>query len=161
MRQVQSFFQSKSCNRKLHTCMRFRDFIIIEEGPMDMGGAPMGGAPPMGGDPMGGGMGGDPMGGGMDPMAGGAPPPMGGGEQEPPPVPQYADVWDVLDSLLNQKPLEQEEELAKQQQQQAEEPPADPMGMAPPGGDMMGGAPPAPAPGMADPIGGSAPHLMG
>ena len=128
------FFQSKSCNRKLHTCMRFREFIITEEGPMDMGGAPMGGAPPM-----------------------------GGGEQEPPPVPQYADVWDVLDSLLNQKPLEQEEELAKQQQQQAEQPPVDPMGgMAPPpGGDMMGGAPPAPAPGMADPMGGSAPHLMG
>jgi hypothetical protein len=162
-----TFFESQNLDQNpTYYMMRFREFVFNEE-PMDMGG----GAPPMGGDPMGGAppMGGDPMGGGMgmDPMGGGMAPPMGGGEQEPPPVPIFADVWDVLDSILNQKPLEQEELLAQQQQQQAEQPPADPMagGMPPPpGGDpMAGGMPPGDPMGGAGaaPMGAPAPHLMG
>lgn len=137
---------------------------------MDMGGGM--GAPPMGGDPMGGGMGGPPMGG--DPMGGmGAPPMggdpmMGGGQPEPPPVPAFADVWDVLDHLLNQKPLEHEEKQQAQQQQQAEQPPPDPnAGMMPPdptgmgqgmGGDVPGGAGTPPMTGGAPMPAG--PHLM-
>lgn len=46
-------------------------------------------------------MGGDPLGGGMPPPAGG----MGGASQPTPPptIPKTADVWDVLDAILNHK----------------------------------------------------------
>lgn len=70
-----------------------------------MGGPP--GGPP-GGDPMGGGMGGPPPG-------GAAPTP-----PEPQPIPQHADVWDVLDSILGHHPIEQEKQLKKYKSQQAE-----------------------------------------
>lgn len=72
-------------------------------------------------DPMAGGMGGppggDPMGGGM-----GGPPPGGAAPTppEPQPIPQHADVWDVLDSILGHHPIEQEKQLKKYKSQQAE-----------------------------------------
>ena len=112
--------------------MRFKKYILSEApdlmggGPPPMGG-PMDGAPPMdGGPPMGGmggapPMGGGPMGGGAPPMGG--PPPMGGGAAaapEPQPIPQHADVWDVLSSLLNGQPIEQEEKLQKYQSQKSQ-----------------------------------------
>ena len=146
--------------------MNFKQFLLLEQDPMG-GGAPMGdmmggGAPPM--DPgMGGGMGmgGPPM--GMDPMGGMGGPPMGGGAEQPPAIPKEADVWDVLDAILNKKPLEAEQE-PKQPAPQADPmaggmPPAPPMGGAPPMG-----APPPPMGGM-DQMGGGmvqppAPHLM-
>ena len=130
--------------------MRFRNYILLED-PMG-GPAPMGG-PPMG-DPMGGGMGGPPAG-GMggppmgDPMGGGmGGPPMGGGMPTPPepqPIPQHADVWTVLDSLLSHKPIEQEEKYKKHQAQKSQlsaqnsQPPLDgpPPGMG--NGDPTGG----------------------
>ena len=145
--------KAKSKIWTIDTGMRFRDYIL-KEGPMDMGGG-------MGGDPMaGGGMGAPPM--GMDPMGGGM-----GGQPEPPPVPSYADVWDVLDSILNQKPLEHEQQQ-QQAQQQAEEQPLDPnAGMMPPedptgagqgmGGEVPGGAGTPPMGGPPMPAG---PHLM-
>lgn len=137
--------------------MRFRNFILLEQDPMGGGGDPMGGGmppSPAGGDPMGGGMG-DPMAGGMGgpPMGGAAPTP-----PEPQPIPQHADVWDVLDSLLAHKPIEQEKkyqkyktqksELSDQNSQAAAPPPPPPgsqglgdtMGGAPPGGAMSGSA---------------------
>ncbi len=79
------------------------------------------------GDPMGG-MGGPPMGGG--PMGPGAGAPM-----PPPVIPKHADVWDILDSLLNHKPLEHEKQAA----QQKNNPPAPPMGpaMGPQGPALM------------------------
>jgi hypothetical protein len=134
--------------------MRFRTFILLEQDPMGGGADPMGGgAPPMGGppmgDPMGGGMGGPPMGG--DPMGGG----MGGAAPTPPepqPIPQHADVWTVLDSLLGGKPIEQEERLKKYQSQKAQlsdqNPPPSPGGPPPgmgSGGDPMGGGMGGPA----------------
>jgi hypothetical protein len=86
--------------------MRFRQFYLLTEadpmGGMGGGAPPMGG-PPGGAPPMGGGMGGDPMGGGM-----GAPPGGGGGAGAQPTIPQHADVWDVLDAILNHKPLPEE-----------------------------------------------------
>lgn len=120
--------------------MNFREFVLNEQDPMGMAGAPMG-------DPMGGGMGGppmggappmgDPMGGGMgDPMGGGMGGPPMGGEQEPPPIPQYANVWDVLDSILNHKPLDHEQQKQQQDQQGG--------GSA---GDNPGGSDPAGVPG--------------
>lgn len=77
------------------------------------GAMPPGGAPPMGGMP-----GADPMmGGGM-----GMPPGGMAGPAEPPVIPKHADVWDVLDHLLNKKPLEHD----KQMRQQKQTPPANP-----------------------------------
>lgn len=106
--------------------MNFKDFIISEE---DM-------APPMGGDPMGApmgdpAMGGDPMMGGgappMDPMMGGmggAPPmdPMGGmggapgapGGVEPPIQFKPNSVWDVLEKILDGKPVNDDDEEGKE-----------------------------------------------
>ena len=95
--------------------MKFKEFLLLEQDPM-MGGAPMGA--PMGGAPMG-----DPMMGGAppmgDPMMGGAPPmgdpmmggaPMGGPPAAPTQqqivIPKEADVWEVLDAILNNKPIE-------------------------------------------------------
>lgn len=106
-----------------------------------MGGAPAGGPPGMGGPP-----GGDPMGMGGPPM-GGPPAPSG---PKPQPIPQHADVWTVLDSIMKHKPIEQEAKLEKyksQKSQIAAQTP-DPMGGPPPGmgsgGDpMMGGPPPS------------------
>ena len=95
--------------------MDFKSFLLNENDPM-MGGMPggdpmMGGVPPANDPMMGGGMGGPPMGGmGMDPMGGMGGPPMGGGMGgENPALPQEADVWEVLDSLLNNKPMKKEE----------------------------------------------------
>lgn len=129
---------------------------MLEQDPLGGGmGSPLG-APPM--DPMGGAgvppdpMGGDPMGG--DPMGGGMGDPMGG-EQKAQPVPTHADVWDVLDSLLNNK------EIKKVKPPQVVEPPGggDPMGgMGMGGGDPMGGM----GMGGGDPMGGmGAPPPMG
>jgi hypothetical protein len=105
------------------------------------------GGPPGGAPPMGGGMGGDPMGGGM-----GAPPGGGGGAGAQPTIPQHADVWDVLDAILNHKPLP--EENKDQQGGQDGQPP---MGGPPPmggGQPPMGGGMGAPPP-MGGPQGGS------
>jgi len=123
--------------------MRFRHFILLEQDP-GMGGGPPG-APPM--DPMAGGMGGppggDPMGGGM-----GGPPPGGAAPTppEPQPIPQHADVWDVLDSILGHQPIEQEKQLKKYKSQKAElsaqnPPPGGPPGGGPPPGMGSGGPP--------------------
>ena len=77
--------------------MKFKEFLLSEQDPM-MGGAPpmgdpmMGGVPPMGGAP--------PMG---DPMMGGAP---ATPTQQQIVIPKEADVWEVLDAILNNKPLE-------------------------------------------------------
>jgi hypothetical protein len=60
---------------------------------------------------------GDPMGGGMPPM-GGAP----AGPPEPPVIPQNADVWDVLDAILNHKPLKHDEEMEKQEKPSPQSP---------------------------------------
>ena len=120
-------------SKVLNTNMKFREFILNEE-PLGGGmggpiGDPMsdpGGGMPMGGDPMGGGM---PMGG--DPMGGG----MGGGmdmQSDPPPIPQNADIWEILDSILNHKPLDHKEKLNQQQQSQEQPPmPGGEMGMPP------------------------------
>ncbi len=118
--------------------------MLKEEGPMDAmaGGSPMGGAPGgmpapggMGGqmnDPMGGmgamgGLGGNPMGGMGDPMGGMGGAPMGGApmpaSNEPPVIPRNADVWDVLDHILNKTPLTHDEKLERQRQQPASAPP--------------------------------------
>lgn len=76
-------------------------------GPPGMGGDPMGGmggpmgppppmgGPPMGGDPMGGGMGGPPGMGGM--------PPGGGSMQQVTVDMKDADVWTVLEKILDSK----------------------------------------------------------
>jgi len=89
----------------------------------DMGAPPPGGAPPMGMDPMGGMGGAPPMGGMGDPMG-------GGGGVDTPPIPQFADVWDVLDAILNNKPLEEPPPPPPQQEQPPAggEMPQDPMG---------------------------------
>lgn len=101
----------------------FKEFILLEADPMAApgggapgiaspanmggGGAPMmGGGGPMGGaggPPMGGG--GGPMGGmpGLDPMGGGG---MGGPPQQAPPVQvKFMSVWDVLERILDGKPI--------------------------------------------------------
>src|SRR5690606_25992884 len=94
-------------------------------------------APPMGGDPMAGGMGGAPPMGG-DPMGGGMPMPPGGiqmPENKPPVIPKYADVWDVLDHILNQKPLEHDADVQRQQANDANQS-ADQGLPPPPGGDL-------------------------
>lgn len=134
------------------TKQTFREFLL-NENPMGGMGDPAGGGAPLGADPMGGGaMGGGmpPMGGGpMDPMGGGmGGPPMGGGapggEQQVPVHIKDADIWTVLDHLLNNKPL-------PKQKEQPAVPDDGGMGMdagAPAGGDPMGGA------GMMDPMGG-------
>ena len=70
--------------------MKFKEFLLLEQDPM------MGGAPPMG-DPMGGA---PPMG---DPMMGGAP---AAPTQQQIVIPREADVWEVLDAILNDKPIE-------------------------------------------------------
>ena len=98
--------------------MRFRHFLL-SEGPADpMGAPPMGGPP--GGDPMSMAGGAPPMGGG-DPSAMGGAPPMGGppapSGPQPQPVPQHANVWDVLEDLLTGKPIEQEAKLKKYKSQ--------------------------------------------
>lgn len=82
--------------------MQFKTFLEAPMGGPPPGG--MGGPPPMGGgmDPMGG------MGGGLgDPMGGMGGPPMGGmgGPPQNPSIPKDADVWTVLDSILNHKKL--------------------------------------------------------
>lgn len=93
-------------------------------------------------DPMGGGMGGPP---GGDPMAGGmGGPPMGGAAPTPPepqPVPQHANVWDVLDSILGSKPIEQEEKLKKYTSQKAELSAQKSPPIGPPPGMGSGGPP--------------------
>lgn len=130
--------------------MRFRKFILLTEqdplggagGTPPMGGGPMG-APPMGNAP--GGIGGDPLGGGMGapPMPGGA---SGGPAPNTPPIiPRNADVWDVLDSILNHKTLKHDKQI---QQQNAND------SATPPGTPSMGGMPPPPGGGMAGPMGG-------
>lgn len=94
-----------------------------------LGGGPMGSNPlggptgsnPMGADPMGGGpMGGGPM--GADPMGsmGGAP--AASGPPQPPVIPRNADVWQVLDSILNHKTLEHDKLYQKQQSQAQQQP---------------------------------------
>jgi len=135
--------------------MKFRDFLLIEQDPAGVGppggmSSPMGGAPPMG----------DPMGGmGAPPMGGGAPM-----NQEPPPIPQYADVWDVLDAILNHKSLENEFAKQKQQQQRTPQPDMGTPPPMPPGMGGMGGQPPMPD--MTGGMGGQpatgigGPHLM-
>jgi hypothetical protein len=76
-------------------------------------------------------MGGDPMGGMGGPMGGS---PVNVDSSEPLPIPQNADVWDVLDSILNNKTLDHEKELQQQKQKDQESesmpaaPPAPPMG---------------------------------
>lgn len=128
--------------------MRFRQYVLLTEadpmGGMGAGnpmgsmgaGSPMGGmgAGPMGGTPpmAGGGMGGDPMAGGM-----GAPQGAAAGPPEPPVIPRNADVWQVLDSILNHKPLEHDKLFQKQQQEKQQKQAAQPMG-----DPMAGGAPP-------------------
>lgn len=82
-------------------------------------------------------MGGDPMGGGMGAPPGGG---MGGGAGAQPTIPQHADVWDVLDSILNHKILPQDE----QPQQPPQMGGGSPMMGGPPqmgGPPMMGGPP--------------------
>ena len=119
--------------------MRFKEYILSEN-PMGMsagglGGAPTGGlgdAPAsMGAAPAGmpSGMGGDMMGGmgaapagmpsgmGGDMMGGMGAAPMGAQPPSPPIIPKNADVWDVLDSILNQKPLQHDKDLEKSQKQ--------------------------------------------
>lgn len=102
--------------------MSFKQFLLNEVDPMGMGGAmpppPMGGAaPPMppGGAPMGGP---PPMGGMGDPMAGGmGGPPMGGaaGGLQPqiPLQMKVADVWNVLQELLQDKASSKEKNLVQ------------------------------------------------
>lgn len=101
-----------------------------------MGGMPAGGGPPGmgGGDPMGG-MGGMP---GMAAPTG----------PKPQPIPQHADVWEVLDSIMQHKPIEQEKKLEKYK---AQKPEIDAQNSAPP----MGGPPPGM--GTGDPTGGAMP----
>jgi hypothetical protein len=75
---------------------------------------------------------------------------MGGAPQNPS-LPQEADVWEVLDSILNNKPVQEKKPTPKA--------PAPPMGGGSPG---MGGGPPmgmgSPAMGGGSPMG--EPHLM-
>jgi basic salivary proline-rich protein 1/2 len=127
--------------RTVNRFMRFRQYFLLTEEDPAAGAPPMAapsgltppaGAPPMGAPPPG--MGGDPMGGGM-----GAPP-GAAGPAESPVIPQNANVWDVLDSILNHKPLKHDEDLKKQQQQKAQNP--SPAGQSPMGGPPMGGPPP-------------------
>lgn len=116
--------------------MRFHEFLFLTENdPMGgapgapplggMGGPAPGGPPPIGGAPPGGalgGMGGDPMGGAFGGMGG----PPGGGmaspQSEPPVIPRYADVWDVLDHLLNKKPLKHDQQKQQSLTDKAVEP---------------------------------------
>ncbi len=115
--------------------MRFRHFILNEADPIGgpppggppMGGPPPGGPPGLGGPPPGGppGLGGPPMGGppglGAPPMGGppmGGPPGAGAAPDEPPTIPKHANVWDVLDHILNKKPLEHEKKLQAQSAKQ-------------------------------------------
>lgn len=89
--------------------MNFKDFIVSEEDMAPPMGDPMGGGAPMG-DPM---MGGDPMGGAppMDPMMGGmGGAPAGPGGVQPPVQFKPNSVWDVLEKILDGKPVNDEEE---------------------------------------------------
>lgn len=102
----------------------------------------MGGPPPAGG-----GMGGDPLGGGMGaPPGGGAP----GGAGQQPVIPSHADVWEVLDTILNHKPGAGGGKQGQGQDQLGGPPQQPPAG--PPG---FGGMPPQQAPpaGMGNPAG--------
>jgi hypothetical protein len=102
--------------------MRFRQFyLLVENDPMGNAGAPPAGGPPMGGAPPGGPLPmSDPMGGMSGPPGMGAPlSATGVSSNEPPAVPKNANVWDVLDSILNNKPLEHEKQKQQQQQKQS------------------------------------------
>ena len=118
----------------VHNFMRFRHFFVLNEA--DPAGAPPGG-PPMGGPP---GLGGPPMGGppglGGPPM-GGPPGGMGAAPNEPPTIPKNADVWDVLDHILNKKPLEHDKKI--QAQSSAQDAQQDPMASTMDPATMMGG----------------------
>lgn len=103
--------------------MKFRRFFHLTEQDA-AGGMPSMGAPP------GAGMAGPaagPMGAPPDPMAAGgamgamgAPPGMpgmpgmGGGSAPAPVIPKHADVWEVLDSLVNKKPVKDDRKQNKQ-----------------------------------------------
>jgi hypothetical protein len=130
--------------------MRFRNFYLFTEAD-PAGGAPPG-MPPAGGPPgmgpapgmppAGGGMGGDPMGGGMGAPPGGMGGPGAAGPQ--PTVPAHADVWEVLEAILGNKPVKPQQQVPSGS------------GGPPPGGDPMGGMggmPPmgGPPPGMGQP----------
>lgn len=100
-----------------------------------MGGG-LGGMPPMGG-----GMGMDPMGGGM------------GGQQQPQTKIKFSNVWDVLEKILEGKPLENEKEDKKGGQedsnmvnnaQQQQQPPQQPSPTAPQLPPQQGMAPSGP-----------------
>lgn len=93
--------------------------------PAPMGGAPAGAGAGMPGDPMGG-MGGPPMGGGPMPQS------------EPPIIPKNADVWEVLDAILNHKPMEHDKKKKAEKQTDAQGPAVNtpPPGMPIPG--LMG-----------------------
>ncbi len=148
--QILLFLSNSKCGcTLLDNCMKFRHFILLSENdPLGGAGAapgapaadpmaagapsmPPAGAPPMGAPP-----GGDPMmGGGMPPPGGMAP------SSEPPVIPKHADVWDVLDHILNKRPLEHDKQL-KQQKDQKDQPDPNAMGAgAPPPMDpsQMGG----------------------
>lgn len=161
--------------------LSFKKFLLNEEVPMGdpsstpLGADPMGPGSPMGGmggaPPMGGGMG--PMGGGMggmgDPMGGmgGMGAPDGGQNTQIPIDIKDADVWKVLDHIINKKPLPKKQEKPPMPGQQ--NPQQNPMGGMPDpmgggmgggmGGDMMGGGMP-PTGGMNTPPSG-APSPMG
>lgn len=140
--------------------MRFKQFFSLSEADaMGAGALPMadpmgGGAPPMGGAmggmPPAGGMGGDPMAGGMGAPPGAAPPMS---SSEPPVIPKHADVWSILDSILNHKPVMHDKKLAQEKQQKAQQPdPSAAPPMPPPAGapgqpPMGTPQPTAPAPG--------------
>jgi hypothetical protein len=115
--------------------MKFKQFILMEQDPAG-GGNPLG---DMGGNPLGD-MGGNPLG------------DMGGNptDKKTQPVPQHANVWDVLDSILNKK------EIKKAKPAQIPELTGGGGGGAPP---MGGGAPPMG--GGAPPMGGGAPPMGG
>lgn len=122
------------------------------------GGDPMGGMSPMGGAPPGG----DPMGGmppmGADPMGGAPPGGAPGGQMPPTIIPKHADVWAVLDHILNRKPLEHDKQLKNQQSQQPpQQPPAPDMGTGPMPG--AAGMPPQ-DPSAPSPAGQGQPALM-
>jgi hypothetical protein len=117
--------------------MKFRQYFLLTENdpnggmpPMgaDPGAPPAAGAPPMAPPPPGGGM--PPM--GADPMMGGMGSPPGGSITEPPVIPKHADVWAVLDHLLNKKPIEHDKQLKQQKSQPPSPPPMGGMGGMPP-----------------------------
>ena len=100
--------------------MRFKEFILNEQDPLGgMGGAPGGdpmggmGAPPGGPGGMppppggGGAPGGDPMGGGMGGAPGGGAP-AGPIQAQVPVSMKDADIWTILDQILNNKKEEKD-----------------------------------------------------